>query len=95
MPAYIIARVNVTNKEKYQEYMQLTPAAIEKYGGKFIVRGGEKLNLEGPEESARVVVLEFGDMDSAKTFYESAEYQAAKAKREGAAEGSFLLVDGV
>ncbi len=95
MPAYLIARVNVTNMDQYKEYMKLTPAAIEKYGGKFRVRGGEKVTLEGPEEKNRVVMLEFADMDTAKAFYDSPEYQEAKAKREGAAEGSFILLEGL
>ena len=95
MPAYIIAQINVTDMTKYKDYTKLTPAAIEKYGGKFIVRSGEKMTLEGPEETRRVVVLEFPDMKTARAFYDSPEYQEAKAKREGAAEGSFVVVDGV
>ncbi len=94
MPAYLIAKINVTDKEQYKEYMKLTPAAIEKYGGKFIVRGGEKVTLEGPEETRRVVLIEFPDMESAKTFWHSPEYEEAKAKRLGAAEGSFVLLEG-
>ncbi|MCA9839490.1 MAG: DUF1330 domain-containing protein [Trueperaceae bacterium] len=95
MPAYIIAQINVTNPEQYKEYTKLTPAAIAKYGGKFIVRGGDKMTLEGPEETRRVVLIEFPDMESAKTFWHSAEYEEAKAKRKGAAEGSFVLVEGL
>ncbi len=95
MPAYIIAKIDVTNMEKYKNYTALTPAAIEKFGGKFIARAGQALTLEGPEEARRVVLLEFPDFETAKAFYDSAEYQAAKAKREGAAVGSFVLVDGV
>jgi len=95
MPAYIIAKVNVTNMDKYKDYMALTPAAIEKYGGKFIARGGQKITLEGPEETRRVVILEFPDLKTAQAFYDSDDYQKAKAKREGAAEGSFILVEGL
>ncbi|CAG0970281.1 hypothetical protein BURK1_01191 [Burkholderiales bacterium] len=94
MPAYLIARVNVTDWERYREYMKLTPAAIAAYGGKFIVRGGEMETLEGPAETHRVVVIEFPSYERAKAFYASAEYGEAKAKRAGAATGQFLLVDG-
>ncbi|MFO1280921.1 MAG: DUF1330 domain-containing protein [Burkholderiales bacterium] len=94
MPAYIIARVNVTDWERYKEYMKLTPGAIARHGGKFIVRGGEIETLEGPAETHRVVVIEFPSFAQAKTFYHSAEYGEAKAKRAGAATGQFLLVDG-
>ncbi|MBT6314437.1 MAG: DUF1330 domain-containing protein, partial [Alphaproteobacteria bacterium] len=37
MTAYVIARVNVTNPEKYKGYQALTPDAIAKNGGKFLV----------------------------------------------------------
>ena len=95
MSAYIIAKVEVTDMEQYKNYMKLTPAAIEAFGGKFIARGGEVETLEGPEETRRVVLLEFPNLEAARAFWTSEQYAEAKAKREGAAEGSFVLVDGV
>ena len=94
MPAYIIARVQVTDWERYREYTRATPGAIEKFGGKFIVRGGETTTLEGPSETARLVVIEFPSLEKAKAFYHSEEYTRAKKLREGAATGQFLVVDG-
>ena len=95
MPAYIVARVSVHDMKQYKKYMALTPAAIEAFGGKFIARGGEVITLEGPKEERRVVLLEFPDIESAKAFYDSEQYQTAKALREGAAAGSFILLEGV
>lgn len=94
MPAYLIARVHITNLDKYKDYMKLTPAAIAKYGGRFVVRGGAVETLEGPHEHDRVVVIEFPSIERAKTFWNSPEYGEAKAKRAGAATGQFLLVEG-
>lgn len=95
MAAYIIARINVTDWEQYREYTKATPDAIAQFGGKFIVRGGEVTTLEGPEETHRVVLLEFPTFDQAQAFYVSPAYQNAKKLREGAATGQFLLVDGL
>ncbi len=94
MPAYIIARVQVTDWERYRQYTKTTPAAIEKFGGRFIVRGGESITLEGPQETARLVVIEFPGLGQAKAFYHSEEYSRAKKLREGAATGQFLAVEG-
>jgi len=94
MAAYLIARVEVTNWEQYREYTKRTPAAIAKHGGRFIVRGGESLTLEGPAETRRIVVIEFPSLEQAKAFYHSPEYTEAKRFREGAAVGQFLVVDG-
>ena len=95
MPAYLIARVQVTDWDRYREYTKLTPGAIAEFGGKFIVRGGQTLTLEGPPETGRIVVIEFPSFDEAKAFYESETYQRARKIREGAATGQFILVDGV
>ena len=95
MAGYIIARIKVTDPAQYKNYTDVTPGLIERFGGRFIVRGGETVTLEGPEESGRVVVIEFASLDRAKAFYESAEYQAAARLREGAASAQFIAVAGV
>ena len=95
MPAYLVAKVNVTNMEQYQEYMKLTPAIIAEYGGKFIARGGEMTVLEGPPEQNRMVLVEFPSYQNVIDFYNSEAYQAAIKVREGAATASFIALDGV
>ena len=95
MPAYVIVRVDVTDWERYREYTQLSPIAVEAYGGRFIARAGETVTLEGPEETRRVVLLEFPTLDDAKAFYDSEEYGRAKAARAGAADAQFVAIAGV
>lgn len=95
MAVYIIARVKITDPQKYEAYKALTPAAVAAHGGRYVVRGGPVRTLEGEPETRRVVVLEFPDFAAAEAFYHSTEYQAAKAKREDAAEAQFILVEGV
>ncbi|MGE0441178.1 MAG: DUF1330 domain-containing protein [Gemmatimonadales bacterium] len=95
MPAYLIARIEVTDPEQYREYMKLSPAAIAAAGGKFLARGGEKITLEGPEETRRVVIVEFPDLATATSFYDSEAYAAARAARDGAAEAQFVVVAGI
>jgi uncharacterized protein (DUF1330 family) len=95
MAAYLLARVEVTDWDRYKEYAKKTPGAIAKYGGKFIIRAGGMVTLEGPEETRRVVLIEFPSLEKAKEFYYSQEYQEAKKLREGAATGQFLAIDGV
>lgn len=95
MAAYMIARINVTDMDRYNEYIKVTPGIIAKYGGRFIVRGGETVTLEGPEEKWRIVVVEFPDLEKAKEFYYSPEYTDAKKIREGAALAQFISIEGV
>ena len=94
MPAYIIAQVNVTDPQKYQEYAKLAGPANAKYGGRFLVRGGAKTVLEGDIPFQRIVVTEFPDVEAAKRFYRSVEYQAARQNRLGAAEFNMIIIEG-
>lgn len=94
MAAYIIAQINVTNADKYQEYAKLAGPATQKYGGRFLVRGGAKTVLEGSVPYARIVVTEFPTVEAAKRFYQSVEYQAAREKRLGAADFTMMVVEG-
>jgi uncharacterized protein (DUF1330 family) len=95
MVAYVIASVEVTDPAKYEDYKKLTPGAIAKHGGKFIVRGGQTAVLEGGWAPGRIVVIEFASLDAAKRFYDSPEYGAARRARAGAATMQMLAVEGV
>jgi len=95
MVAYIIAEVEVTDPEKYKGYMALSPGAIAAGGGKFIVRGGESVLLEGAPAPKRIVVIEFPDLEAAKRFYVSPEYAIAREARAGAAHFRMIAIQGV
>jgi uncharacterized protein (DUF1330 family) len=92
--AYVIARITVTDPEKYAAYVADATEAIRKYGGRPLVRGGAVIELEGGSRP-RNVVLEFESLAQAEAYYRSPEYQAAKAKREGAGIAEIVAVEGV
>lgn len=95
MPAYVIAEVNVTDPAAYEPYRALAQESIARFGGRFIVRGGEASLLEGEGAPARVVVLEFADLAAARRWYDSEEYQKAAKIRQKASSGRILLVEGL
>jgi uncharacterized protein (DUF1330 family) len=94
MSAYIIAEVEVTDPATYATYRAQTPGVVERYGGRFIVRGGAAESLEGDGPPGRLVVLEFPDLAAARRFYESPEYQAIIGIRHQAATSRVVLVEG-
>jgi uncharacterized protein (DUF1330 family) len=94
VPAYVITLVNVTDPEKFKEYGKLAGPISGRYGARFIVRGGAQTNLEGDIPYERIVVTEFPDIEAAKRFYYSTEYQEAKVKRLGAADFNMVIVEG-
>lgn len=95
MSAYVIAEVNVTNPELFADYRKLVPATLEKYGGRFVVRGGATETKEGGWSPPRIVVLEFPSMDQARKWYHSPEYSAPLAMRLKSASTKLILVEGV
>jgi uncharacterized protein (DUF1330 family) len=95
MPAYLIVDVEVTDPQQYDKYKAIAPAAIAKYGGRYLVRGGAHTALEGSWRPNRIVLLEFPDVDAAKRFYDSPEYREARALRANAAKGNFVVVEGL
>lgn len=92
--AYWIAHVDVTDEEHYPEYLKAGAPVYEKYGARFVVRGGRHDGMEGKQRS-RHVVVEFKDYDTALAAYHSDEYQVAKALRNRFAESEVLIVEGV
>jgi len=91
---YWIANVTVTDQEHYPEYLQAGAPVYEKYGARFVVRGGRCQGMEGNTHS-RNVVVEFKDYETALEAYNSDEYQIAKALRNRYADSNFLIVEGV
>jgi uncharacterized protein (DUF1330 family) len=95
MTAYIIADVTVTDAEKMAQYREWSTKAMQEHGAKVLVRGGDFEVLEGPWTPSRLVVLEFGSMQQAKTFYQSQTYTHARSLREGAGVMRMVVVNGV
>ena len=95
MAAYIRGDIEVTDAVAYEEYRRQVPAVIAAHGGRYLVRGGAALALEGEAAPGRQVILEFPDMAHLLAFYHSAEYQALKALRQSCSIGSLVAIEGV
>jgi len=95
MPAYLIVETDIHDPEQYERYKAASPAAVAAGGGRFVVRGGELAVFEGDWEPKRLVVLEFENLEAAKRFYESADYQEVKKLRDGAATLRMVAVEGI
>ena len=92
---YWIGRVDVHDPEAYKKYVAANAFALEKYGAKFLVRGGAFENPEGNSRS-RNVVIEFESYEKALACYHSPEYQNAIGFRteNGVSEGDIVIIEG-
>ncbi|HWB44964.1 MAG TPA: DUF1330 domain-containing protein [Hyphomicrobiaceae bacterium] len=90
---YWIVRVSVKDGARYPDYLAAARPAFEKYGARFLVRGGAFETKEGASRE-RNVVVEFADPATARACYNSREYQAAKSIRNAIADADFIIVEG-
>ena len=95
MAAYFIINLKVTDPKGFHRYSKAVLAIVTKYGGKFIVRGGELNALEGNWKPVTVAVLEFPSMAHARQFYDSEDYKPLLALRKETTDSEVVLVDGV
>jgi uncharacterized protein (DUF1330 family) len=95
MSAYVIVEIDIVDPTGYEEYKQLASATVEKYGGKYIVRGGAVETLEGDWKPKRIVVLQFGSMQRAKDWLDCEEYREPRKMRHRTARTRMVVVEGV
>ena len=94
MKGYVVCVYkNISNEGKLKEYAIKARAAVEKYKGKFLIRGGRSTSNEG-EKSPRTVVIEFPSYDEANNFYKSTEYQDAHSVLKDYADRQHQTIEG-
>ena len=95
MAAYVVANVDIHGAESYEEYRAGVPATIERYGGRYVARGGTVEVLEGDFTPKRLVIVEFPTLDQARRWYHSPEYAPLRAIRQRTATSQLVLTAGV
>jgi uncharacterized protein (DUF1330 family) len=93
--AYLIADTHITDQPTYDKYKQQVASLVAKYGGRFLVRGGSHQVLEGTWQPSRLVIIEFPDMRTLKTWFDSPEYAPVLALRQPAATVHLVAVEGL
>ncbi|GBF56587.1 hypothetical protein PbB2_00244 [Candidatus Phycosocius bacilliformis] len=95
MPAYMIVTVRVHDRERFLEvYGKPTAALIQRYGGRYLVRGPGCESYEGPRASGlAAVVSEWPSKAAIEAFWNSPDYQVLKAARQGLAEADVQVLE--
>ena len=94
MAVYFIADIEVTDPESFEGYKKRVAPIVEKYGGRYLVRGGEPTAVEGDWKPTRIVVLEFPSEEQLKRFATAPEYEPVAAIRHRAANTNAIIVQG-
>lgn len=79
MTAYLISEIDAVapeDEEAWKAYLAMAPATIEKYGGRYLARGGAIDVIEGDWSPDAIVIAEFPDREAVRRWYASPEYAA-------------------
>lgn len=94
-PYFVIADVRIDEMEEYKKYMERAKPVAERYGGEYLVRGGDFRVLEGDYFTPRrLVLIRFPDKQSFDSFYNDPDYQEARAIRLPVSDMALIGVDG-
>ena len=94
MKGYLIANVDVHDREGFEKYRDEVAPLVAKFGGRYLVRGGEVRNVEGDLGLKRLVLLEFPTLEDAQRFYDSPEYAPVLQMRLNCSNSDVALVAG-
>ena len=95
MSGYAIFNLNVNNPENYKEYIDKVKPTAEKFGGEYLVRGGEMNIIEGDWPNERNIVIKFPSREKAMEWYNSEEYKPIRQIRHDNAVSNSVIVDGI
>jgi uncharacterized protein (DUF1330 family) len=95
MTAYVIVDTKIHNTEEYEGYKALARPIVEKFGGRYLARGGAMDVVQDELWSpTRMVLIEFPDAAAARAFIDSEEYAPVKALRLEHADSTLVILEG-
>jgi uncharacterized protein (DUF1330 family) len=96
MPAYFLVDTReIKDAAKMEQYRARVTAVVEKFGGRYIVRGGPFEVVEGAYQPVLPVIIEFPSMDQARRWYGSEEYRELKQLRLAATVSNGFFMTGL
>ena len=95
MSGYLIAQLNMTDKESFKLYAETVPESVKNFGGKYLVRAGEFKSMQGKWDFTRNVIIEFPTYEKALEWYNSDLYKPLKELRQKGSEGNIIIIKGI
>ena len=95
MSGFAIFNIEIKKPEQYKEYVEKVKPIAEKFGGEYIVRGGETTIVEGNWTFPRTVVIKFPSYEKALDWYNSQEYKPIKQIRLDNSVANGVIIKGV
>ena len=94
MPAYVLLDIDVKDPDGFARYVRAVRPMLERWGARYVVRGGDVAVLEGEWDHHTVVILEFPSRTVAEEFYRSEEYAPLLRLRLDSTRSMLALMEG-
>ena len=94
MSGFAIFNIDIKRPKEYKEYVEKVKPIAERYGGEYIVRGGESTIVEGSWAYPRTVVIKFPSYEKALEWYNSEEYKPIKQIRLDNSVANGIIIRG-
>lgn len=95
MSIYLVAQINIEDRDTYARYEAGFMEIFDRYDGELLAVDQAVTELEGSWDYTRTVILRFPDEAAARSWYDSAEYQALAQHRFAASAANLAIVQGV
>jgi uncharacterized protein (DUF1330 family) len=95
MACYLIAQINVHDREEYRKYLEGFDEVFKDYDGAILAADKEPVVLEGEWPYQRTVLISFRDVEEAQRWYNSPQYRALANQRQSASDSNIVLVRGM
>jgi uncharacterized protein (DUF1330 family) len=94
MTVYVVARIAIHDRERYDRYAAAFLPVLIQYGGRLLAADEAPQLLEGEDDGRKLNIIGFPDEEAARRWTDSPEYRAIAVDRLAASDGDVLLVHG-
>jgi uncharacterized protein (DUF1330 family) len=95
MSGYVFVDIDIVDPVGFDEYRKRVVPMVQKWGGQYLVAGGNVETLEGDWQPKRIVMIEFPSMSRAKEWLNCDEYREAGKIRHRTARTNMVLIEGM
>ena len=95
MPGFVIFNIEIKKPEEYKKYVEKVTPIAKKFGGEYIVRGGEAKVIEGVWTYPRTIIIKFPSYEKSVEWYSSEEYKPIKQIRLDNSVSNGIIIKGV
>jgi uncharacterized protein (DUF1330 family) len=89
--AYVIAEIEVADPAGMETYRRAAAPILEHHGGRLLAAGPVIEVFEGAAHPTVIAMLEFPDVETARRWYNSDDYTAARAIRKQSGNSAVAL----